>query len=206
MTTKSELMLSRLIEERLTPGADVAEVDRRIRALFEEEWCVVFTDMAGLSRHSAEHGIVPLLCLIHELKRIARPVFEAHGGFVLKTIAGSFLVVFRRAPDALDALVELQRLLVQYNQNREPVQHIEVGAGIGYGRVLKIGDEDVYGVEVNYAAKLGEEVAQPGEILVTDSARAALMHLPGVAYEPLDRGLNFSAFKALHQPSGGRDQ
>ena len=37
------------------------------------------------------------------------------------------------------------------------------------GRVLRIGDADVFGAEVNAAAKLGEDIARAGEILVTQS-------------------------------------
>lgn len=196
--TKSELLLGRLIEERMVPGADVADVDRRIRTFFEEEWCVVFTDMAGFSRMSASLGIVPFLCLIHELKRMARPVIESHGGFILKSLADSFLIIFRRAPDAMACLIELQRKLAAYNEGRGEGERIELGAGVGFGRVLKIGDEDVYGVEVNSAARLGEDLADPYEILVTDSARAALLHLPGVTFEAVERGTTFPAFRAKY--------
>lgn len=45
--------------------------------------------------------------------------------------------------------------------------------GIGYGRVLRIGDLDVFGAEVNAASKLGEDIAKANEVLVTQAARAA---------------------------------
>lgn len=196
--TPSEMLLGRLIEERLTPGADLAEVDAKIRSFFEEEWAVVFTDMAGFSRHAAANGIVPFLCLVHELKRIARPVFESNGGFVLKVIADSFLVVFRRAPDALKAVIELQRALETYRAGKPFEQHIEVGAGIGFGKVLKIGDQDVFGVEVNYAAKLGEDEAGPWQVLLTDAARAAVLHSPGVTFEPYEHPHGFPAWRACY--------
>ena len=57
--------------------------------------------------------------------------------------------------------------------------------GIGYGRVLRIGDRDVFGQEVNAASKLGEDLATAGEILVTEAVRADASSLEGVAYEPL---------------------
>jgi len=46
--------------------------------------------------------------------------------------------------------------------------------GIGYGDVLRIGDADVFGAEVNAAAKLGEDTAVAGEILVTAAVRDAV--------------------------------
>jgi len=43
--------------------------------------------------------------------------------------------------------------------------------GLGYGRMLRIGDADVYGAEVNAASKLGEDRAKAWEILVTGTMR-----------------------------------
>ena len=39
--------------------------------------------------------------------------------------------------------------------------------GIGYGEVLRIGDADIFGAEVNAACKLGEDIAKAGAILIT---------------------------------------
>lgn len=200
--TQSEMLLWNLIEERLTPGAPVEEIDRRISALFEEEWCVVFTDMAGVSVETPRGGIIPYLCLVHEMKRLVRPVLESHGGLVVKTVADSFLAVFRRAHDAVDALFQAQRALASYNSGRPLEEQILVGAGVGFGRVLKIGGEDVFGLEVSHACRLGEDLAGPGEILVTDCARAALVHSRGLRFTPLDVGTAFAAFRAEPDPAG----
>jgi class 3 adenylate cyclase len=45
--------------------------------------------------------------------------------------------------------------------------------GIGFGDVLEL-EEDVFGLEVNLASKLGEDHARPGEVLLTSSAADAL--------------------------------
>ena len=39
--------------------------------------------------------------------------------------------------------------------------------------MLRIGDADVFGTEVNAAAKLGEDAAQAGDILLTEAVRVA---------------------------------
>ena len=41
---------------------------------------------------------------------------------------------------------------------------------MGWGRILRIPGEtvDVFGEEVNFAAKLGEDTAKSGEILITE--------------------------------------
>ena len=46
--------------------------------------------------------------------------------------------------------------------------------GIGFGDILVLADEDLFGDEVNLASKLGEDVAQGGMVLLTEAARAEL--------------------------------
>ncbi len=172
--TKSEEALARLIEERLLPGADLAEIDGRIQRLFGEKWCVVFTDMAGFSRRAARSGIIPFLVLIHQLDKICLPVIHKNAGFVLKKIADSHMILFRSPKEALKACVEMQQAVFRYNEAAADPDKIYLGCGIGFGEVLKLGDEDVYGVEVNFAAKLGEDLAGPYDIFLTPDAIKAI--------------------------------
>ncbi len=58
--------------------------------------------------------------------------------------------------------------------------------GLGYGRVLHIGDQDVFGQEVNAASKLGEDTAKANEILVTDAVRAAAGEIADVRFEQIE--------------------
>jgi adenylate cyclase len=189
---KSEVQLSRFIEERLTPGADVSDIDRRIRSHFEEEWAVVFTDMAGLSRVRPAETIIHYLCLVHEMKRITRPLIESSGGIIVKSITDSYLAIFKRPHDALSALLQINRRLATYNAEREEEQRIEIGAGLGFGKILKVGQEDVFGLEVNGAVRLGAE-ALAYDVLMTDSARAALLHTPGIGFEERPATRSFRA-------------
>ncbi len=53
--------------------------------------------------------------------------------------------------------------------------------------MLRIGDEDVFGAEVNAASKLGEDAAKAWEILVTDAFRAQLGQPHGVSFDALDQ-------------------
>jgi len=60
--------------------------------------------------------------------------------------------------------------------------------GLGCGEVLRIGDRDVFGAEVNAAAKLGEDTAKAHEILVTAAVRDAVAGAEpdGVTFEPIE--------------------
>jgi adenylate cyclase len=167
----SEDRLFNLIQERLADGADKAEIDGRIWDLFGEEWCIMATDLSGFSRGVAEFGIIHFLQTIYESERLLVPVVNAHDGILLKMEGDSFLVIFRNVQKALRAAVEMQRKLAIYNTTRVPAEHVLLGVGLGYGRVLRIGDEDVYGVQVNAAYLLGEDTAKANEVLITEAVR-----------------------------------
>lgn len=176
----SETRLWALIAERAKPGADRAALDARIWDLFGEDWAVMFTDLSGFSRQVAQFGILHFLQIIHEQKALLLPIVEAHDGILIKIEADSFLILFRRAASALACGIAMQRACRQLNRDRVPEEQVLLCLGIGYGRVLKIGDVDVYGAEVNAASKLGEDTAKANEILITEAARVAAGDIPGV--------------------------
>ncbi len=167
----SEDRLQKLMSARLQPGADREEIDRRIWDLFGEEWCVMATDLSGFSRGVAEFGIIHFLQTIFESERILVPVVESHDGILLKVEGDSFLVIFRNVQKALHAAVEMQRTVRRYNSDKHPEEHVLLGIGLGFGRLLRIGDAEVFGVEVNAACILGESYAKSYEILVTQAVR-----------------------------------
>jgi adenylate cyclase len=172
-TSASQDRLEKLIAERLKPDADIGAIDARIWDLFGEDWAVMFTDLSGFSRRVAEFGIIHFLQTIFESQRILVPVIERFDGILLKSEGDSLLVIFRSAAKALDCAVEMQRTCGRYNQGRKDTDQVLLCVGLGYGRVLRIGDHDVFGAEVNAAAKLGEDTARAWEILVTDAVRTA---------------------------------
>jgi class 3 adenylate cyclase len=184
-TGASEERLSSLIRARLAPGADKAKIDARIWDLFGEEWCVMFTDLSGFSRRVAEFGIIHFLQTIQESERLLVPVIEDHDGILLKVEGDSMLVIFRNASKALQAAVAMQRTLEQYNQHVTDEEKVLLCVGLGAGRMLRIGDADVYGAEVNAASKLGEDTAKAKEILVTAAFRERLGEHGGVGFVAL---------------------
>lgn len=169
----SEDRLERLIKARLQPGADRKKIDQRIWDLFGEEWCVMFTDLSGFSRRVAEFGIIHFLQTIHESERILLPIIEDHDGILLKVEGDSFLVIFRNASKALQCSVAMQHELGRYNEDKAPEDKVLLCVGLGSGPVLRIGDADVFGAEVNAASKLGEDTAKAGEILATESFKSS---------------------------------
>ena len=181
----AEDRLQKLIAERLEPGADRAASDRRIWDLFGETWCVMATDLSGFSRGVAEFGIVHFLQTIYESERILVPVVENHEGILLKVEGDSFLVIFRNPAKAVLASIAMQRTVRQYNEGREPVDRVLLGVGLGYGEMLRIGETEVFGNEVNSACILGETTAKSYEVLATKAVRDAVVEIEGVTFEEI---------------------
>lgn len=180
-----------LLEERLRPGADRDAVDARLWELCGEEWCIMATDLSGFSRGVAELGIVHFLQTIHESARILIPVVEQHDGLLLKMEGDSFLAIFATVQQGLRAAMEMQRATRQYNEGRPAEEHVLLGVGLGFGRVLRVAPEEVYGNEVNSACILGETYAKPYDILVTQAVRDAA------------EGVEFEEFSHVPPGAGG---
>ena len=51
---------------------------------------------------------------------------------------------------------------------------LHASIGVGYGEILMVEEDDFYGNELNLASKLGEDVAESGETLLTEAAHARL--------------------------------
>ena len=185
LTSASEDLLEKLIKDRLAPKADKETIDRRIWDLFGEDWCVMFTDLSGFSRNVERFGIIHFLQTIFESQRLLIPILEDHDGILLKIEGDSYLVIFRNIHKAIQSAIAMQKALTVYNKDRPAEEDVLLCVGLGYGKVLRIGDADVFGTEVNAASKLGEDIAKAGEILVTESVAKNLTESKSFSFEPI---------------------
>lgn len=184
----SEERLWALMAERAGADGDqekIKEIDRRVWDLFGETWAIVFTDLSGFSRQVEAFGILHFLQIIHEHKILLDPVIARHDGILIKQEADSLMMIFRRAQSAMDCAIEMQHTLQELNKTRPPETAVLLCVGVGYGPLLRIGDLDVYGNQVNAASKLGEDTAKANEILITRAARDALTRTDGLTFEVL---------------------
>jgi adenylate cyclase len=175
--TPNERTLARLLDRRNEHPERLALIDGDIRRRFERRHAVLVLDMCGFSRLSLRHGIVHFLAMIRRMQRLVRPVVVEAGGRVVKTDADNLFAVFADVPPAARAARRIGRTLAAHNAVMPRDWDVHVGIGIGYGDLLMVGDSDLYGCELNLASKLGEDLAGPGEILLTESARARARRL-----------------------------
>ncbi|MDF3820259.1 adenylate/guanylate cyclase domain-containing protein [Leptospira sp. 96542] len=185
-TSASEERLEKLLEERLKPGANQEFIDKRIWDLFGETWCVMFTDLSGFSRGVAKFGIIHFLQTIYESHRILIPVLDEYDGILMKDEGDSLMVLFRNTDKAIHCAIHMQKACKRYNENKTAEEQILLCIGIGYGKILKIGDTDVFGAEVNAASKLGEDTAKSWEILVTNALKENASDTSDFDFEPID--------------------
>jgi class 3 adenylate cyclase len=189
----SEHRLWELIGERTKPGTDLAALDRRIWDLFGEKWAVMFTDLSGFSRQVEKFGILHFLQIILEHKELLSPIVQKHDGILIKIEADSLIVIFRRTASAVRCAVEMQHVLREFNKTRKPETEVLLCVGIGYGDMLRVGDQDVWGREVNAASKLGEDTAKSGEILMTKGAVESAGDVDGLVFERIEAQVGGSA-------------
>lgn len=166
--------LDSLLDELLAEPGRREELERRIAESFVAERAVLVLDMSGFSRTTQTFGIVEYLLVIRRLRALATPVVAELGGDIVKAEADNLFCLFPSVPAAVAASREIASGLEGAGAPVEGGRELYVSVGIGYGPVLLIGDEDVMGNEVNLACKLGEDVAEYGEILLTKAAAREL--------------------------------
>ncbi len=162
--------LNALLAERNQYPARAAEIDAQIRQTFERKVAVLALDMCGFSRLTAQFGIIHFLSMIHQMEQAARPAIQDNGGQVIKQEADNILALFLHPAQALEAACNIVRAFESMNAVLPKERDIYGSIGIGYGDTLVIGNEDVFGAEVNHACKLGEDIAHRREILLTPAA------------------------------------
>ncbi len=165
-----EAELSRLLDARNEHPESLAEIDGEIWRRFGRTRAVLVLDMCGFSRLTMRYGITHFLAMIRRLQTLVRPVIAEGGGRLVKTEADNVFATFDDVPPALATARAIQRSLDAANTYLPEDWDLHAGIGIGYGPILLIGDEDLFGSEMNVASKLGEDVAARGEILLSSAA------------------------------------
>ena len=134
---------------------------------------VVFTDTADFTVRTAKDGILHFLMLFERLLPGAEAAVRRQRGRLVKVEGDSLLLAFPDAVAACRGVRGVSRALASHNRSRPENERLRFSYGIGCGDVLEV-EHDLFGLEVNLASKLGEDLARPGEALLTPAAVAAL--------------------------------
>ena len=153
------------------------EAEEAICMLAEETGVVFVSDMSGFTYVSKTKGILHFLSLIYKMRHLLRPLFGKHGGDIIRTAGDDYKAVFVSPAGAVACCLDMMRLLADYNKDLDEAHdQIRIGIGLAYGSFLRLGPPEcnVYGAVPDVATDLGEELADPGQIIVDRNMFAML--------------------------------
>jgi adenylate cyclase len=168
----SHANLERILREMMERPEAQEALTREIDEQFGETRAVLVLDMSGFSRTTQKRGIAAFLLMIHQMRLIATPTIEENGGIVVKAEADNLYCLIESVAGAVKAAREIIARLDAANLLLPEERRLYASIGIGWGRILNIDERDMFGDEVNLASKLGEDIAERGEILLTAAAQA----------------------------------
>jgi class 3 adenylate cyclase len=166
--------LTKLLDELGEYPEHPEEIEQRIEEIFKQERAILILDMSGFTRTTHRSGIIRFLLMIHQMQRLALPSVEEHGGLFVNAFADNLTCLFDSVEDAVVASTEIARRLKSANVVLPADRELYVSIGSGYGPILNVANEAIYGSEVNLASKLGEDIAELGEVLVTKNGYAEI--------------------------------
>lgn len=175
-----------------------ADVLAEIEARFRRDVAVLVVDACGFSRTVQGYGIVHFLALLERLERLIQPCVEEQHGRILRREADNLYAVFDTADHALRAARLIQRDVRAANEALPADEEVGVSIGIGFGELLLVGPDDAWGDEMNLASKLGEDLADCGEVLLTRAAREALRDEGGLELSPREFAVSGITVAAFH--------
>lgn len=108
--------------------------------------------------------------MIRTMQRILTDALDEHGGSLLEFHADNCFCKFERVAPAVRAAIDINRRLAAHNDKRATDLQIKVACGIEFGSVLVVEGGLFAGGPVNRASRLGEDVAESGEILLGEDA------------------------------------
>ncbi len=155
------------------PASERPELDCRSYPRLFRKRAVVFTDTADFTVRTVRDGILHFLMLFDRVLHETAPAIRRARGGIVKVDGDSLLLRFPDVPAACACVDAIEGVLRRGNARRPENERMFFSYGIGFGDVLDL-EGDVFGLEVNLASKLGEDLAEPGQALLTPAARAAL--------------------------------
>lgn len=145
----------------------------------EREMALFFSDIRGFTRLSESMSPRENFDFLNSYLRRVSPVVLEHGGFIDKYIGDAIMALFPgNADSALEAAIQMQIVIREFNHHRMRSQYEPIGVGIGlhYGRLIlgTVGTADrmdgtVISDDVNTASRIEGLTKEYGaQILVSE--------------------------------------
>ncbi|MGZ8629819.1 MAG: adenylate/guanylate cyclase domain-containing protein [Actinomycetota bacterium] len=123
---------------------------------------LLFTDIVDSTHHAVKLGDHAWTRLLAEHNQVVRTAIETHRGREVKTLGDGFLSMFTTPGRALRCAGDIVRSV-------QPLG-ISIRAGVHTGEIEIVDVNDIAGITVHIAARIGAE-AGPNEVLVSSDAK-----------------------------------
>ncbi len=144
---------------------------------------VVFADLMGSTAVFETIGNARASQVVTQLTQWIGEICVAHAGRVVKTLGDGVLAVFPHAPDAVAAVVEMQRGHQKRIASSAASTRMPIRVGVARGEVEFV-DGDCYGDAVNVASRLSD-LSGPHQIWANSSSLEDASEGDGVRFRPL---------------------
>lgn len=145
---------------------------------------ILIADIAGYSRMMEGAQTRTLTDLIALRRDVWIPAISAHGGRVANTAGDAILAEFAGAVAAVACALDLQAAMLRRNAELDEARRMLARIGLSVGEVLVGADGDVFGEDVNLAARL-QGLAEAGGIRASDRLRESVVGLLACDFEDL---------------------
>ena len=126
---------------------------------------ILAADVVGYSRLMGEDEAGTLAALRQLRSGLLEPTVAKHRGQIVKNMGDGWLIAFDSAADGVCCAIETQEKL-----SGQDALSLRMGLHIGD---VTHADDDVFGDGVNIASRL-QEIAEPGAIVISDTARRSI--------------------------------
>lgn len=151
---------------------------------FGTKVAVLNIDSVGFSRTTKSHGIVHFLTRMAKARQCMSAILQEAKAIRFGYHADNCIAYFATPRLAVNAAIALQQGILDSGLTLNDTEKYGLCAGIGFGDLLYSETLDGYfGDEMNLASRLGEDVAERDEILLTQGAYDALETDPSWAFD-----------------------
>lgn len=147
-------------------------IARRLAAL----WFADLVEFTRLAREDEDAA----LASVRALQEVARKAAESHGGRIVKFLGDGAMAEFPSAYGALASALDVSESIRSDDTGEAPRLRI----GVHAGEIATAADGDVYGDDVNLAARI-QAVAEPGQVVVSEAIARQLRRRRAFAFDPL---------------------
>jgi len=173
-TAGAQMNLFDSIEKLLADGIDPESRSREIWSRFGHRYAPMVIDSSGFTRITEQQGPLHYLSCLVQMRALVLPVLEKYDARMHTFEADNAIAYFEEVDQAVEAVVDINHVISSAGIRLTRDEPYTICAGIGYGDLLYSETlEGCFGHEMNLASKLGEDIANANQLLMSMAAYQA---------------------------------